>query len=588
MNWAQLRTILWLRWHLTRNQWRRGGTLAEILSLLLIAGAVVLAVGGFAGGFWAGQSVLAHQPPSVLLLIWDAVTVGFLFFWTIGLLTELQRAESIDLQRLMHLPVLLGQVFVINYLVSHVTLSLLVALPVMLGLALGLTLSRGPALLLLFPLVLSLIFMVTAWTYCLRGWLAALMVNQRRRRTIVVLLTMAFVLMGQIPNLYFNLIRSTGRPKTTRSVRSQPEHARPESDGPTDLRASVVKLAAVHKFIPLLWLPNGAWGLAEGRLLPALLGTLGGLALGGLGLRRAYRSTIRFYHGETNTKAVAAAGAAAAAPALATKRNRRSRFLETRWPVVPEPATALALATMRSMMRAPEVKMALGMPILMTLVFGAIFFARAHEKTPEPVKPFVATGAATFVLFFLFQLFANQFGYDRHGFRSLVLSPVERKHVLLGKNLALGPVGLGLGGLFLFGAGVWLAIPVLAVAAAFFQLLALTLIVSAAGNLVSILAPYRVQPGSMKATKLPAKTLLMTFLCMVLFPLLVAPAFVPPLAQLLWQLAGGPAFLPLNLLLSIALATLVAVAYWHSLAPLGRLLHRREIEILGVVTTDVE
>jgi hypothetical protein len=36
------------------------------------------------------------------------------------------------------------------------------------------------------------------------------------------------------------------------------------------------------------------------------------------------------------------------------------------------------------------------------------------------------------------------------------------------------------------------------------------------------------------------------------------------------------------------LAILVAWAYWCSLAPLGRLLHRREIEILGVVTTDVE
>jgi ABC-2 type transport system permease protein len=588
MNWAQLRTILWLRWHLTRNQWRRGGAVAETLSLLLITGAVILALAGFAGGLWAGQSALAHQPPSVLLLVWDAVTVGFLFFWAIGLLTELQRAESIDLPRLMHLPVLLGQVFVINYLASHVTLSLLVALPVMIGLALGLTLSHGPALLLLLPLSLSLIFMVTAWTYCLRGWLAALMVNQRRRRTIVVLLTMVLVLVGQLPNFYFNVIRSASRPKATRSVTSPKERVGPENDRSTDLPASLIKLATAHQFIPLLWLPNGAWRLAEGRWLPALLGTLGGLALGGLGLHRAYRSTVRFYHGEVSAKVVATAEAAAAAPALATKRERRSRFMESRWHLVPESATALALATLRSMMRAPEVKMALGMPILMTLVFGAIFFARAPGNTPQPVKPFLATGAATFVLFFLFQLFANQFGYDRHGFRSLVLSPVRRKDLLLGKNLALVPVALILGGLFLVVASAWAAVPVLAVVAAVFQLLALTLIVSVAGNLVSILTPYRIQPGSMKATKLPVKTMLMTFVCMVLFPLLVAPAFVPPLAELLWRLGGGSTLFPLNLLLSFGLAILVSLAYWCSLAPLGRLLHRREIEILGVVTTDVE
>ena len=38
---------------------------------------------------------------------------------------------------------------------------------------------------LLLPLVLGFVFMVTAWTYCVRGWLAALMVNKRRRRAIV-------------------------------------------------------------------------------------------------------------------------------------------------------------------------------------------------------------------------------------------------------------------------------------------------------------------------------------------------------------------------------------------------------------------
>ena len=51
-----------------------------------------------------------------------------------------------------------------------------------LGLAAGLVVGRGPAMGLLVPLVLAFFFMITAWTYCLRGWLASLMVNQRRRR----------------------------------------------------------------------------------------------------------------------------------------------------------------------------------------------------------------------------------------------------------------------------------------------------------------------------------------------------------------------------------------------------------------------
>ena len=68
------------------------------------------------------------------------------------MLSELQRSETIDLQRLMHLPVALGQMFVINYVASLLALSIILMVPAMTGLALGLTFSRGPAMLLLLPL----------------------------------------------------------------------------------------------------------------------------------------------------------------------------------------------------------------------------------------------------------------------------------------------------------------------------------------------------------------------------------------------------------------------------------------------------
>jgi hypothetical protein len=45
---------------------------------------------------------------------------------------------------------------------------------------------------------------------------------------------------------------------------------------------------------------------------------------------------------------------------------------------------------------------------------------------------------------------------------------------------------------------------------------------------------------------------------------------------------------PVNLILSAALAALTALAYWQALGPLGRLLQRRETGILGVVTAEVE
>jgi hypothetical protein len=88
-------------------------------------------------------------------------------------------------------------------------MSIIVMVPAMLGLAIGLVFSRGLSMILLVPLALSMVFMITAWTYCLRGWLATLMSNPRRRRADHHGPDHAFILIAQAPNLYFNVIRRT-------------------------------------------------------------------------------------------------------------------------------------------------------------------------------------------------------------------------------------------------------------------------------------------------------------------------------------------------------------------------------------------
>ncbi|HXJ74110.1 MAG TPA: hypothetical protein VNM37_14720, partial [Candidatus Dormibacteraeota bacterium] len=122
MNWAQFKTILWLRWRLSRNQLQRSGELSRVLTMLILGVAGLTALGGGVAGLLLGGTVFGRLAPQILMLVWDGLTVAFLFFWLIGLMTELQRSESIDLGRLMHLPVSLRQVFVFNYLASHLTL----------------------------------------------------------------------------------------------------------------------------------------------------------------------------------------------------------------------------------------------------------------------------------------------------------------------------------------------------------------------------------------------------------------------------------------------------------------------------------
>jgi hypothetical protein len=323
-------------------------------------------------------------------------------------------------------------------------------------------------------------------------------------------------------------------------------------------------------------------------VLPALLGTFGCLGIGALGLRRAYRSTVRFYYGETGGNAPARTKPAGTITKAVLPARVGNGFLELRLPAVPEQANALALATFRSLLRAPEVKMAFGSAFLSMLVIGAIVFLRSPPHLPEMAKPFIATGIVAFSVFMLAQFLANQFGLDRDGFRSLILSPANRRLILLGKNLASLPTGAAFGLILLTLTSLWLHLPLLVFVAALFQLAALLLLAGMAGNLLSILVPFRIQSGSMKPTKMPGLAMLVMMLCQMLFPVAMAPAFVPPLAELLWRQAGWPDMVPVNLILSALLAALAAVAYWYTLEPMGRLLHRRETKILGVVTVEVE
>jgi hypothetical protein len=64
--------------------------------------------------------------------------------------------------------------------------------------------------------------------------------------------------------------------------------------------------------------------------------------------------------------------------------------------------------------------------------------------------------------------------------------------------------------------------------------------------------------------------------------------FAAPLFEMLWRKAGLPAVVPVNLIISTLLCGLMVLVYWQTLTPLGRLLHRRETKILGVVTVEVE
>ncbi len=567
-----LRTLLWLRWRLTRNQWRRGGQINALISLIVTVIGAGLAVAGGVGGIALGALALSKATPQESMFVWDALVAVFLFIWLLGLVTEIQRAETIDASRLMHLPVLLREVFFLNYAASHVCLSLAIWVPATLGLALGLALGLGARMLWLAPLVLAFFFMVTAWTYCLRGWLAALMVNQRRRRAVVMGVTMFVVVLAQLPNLIMNVWRDDG-PQDGRRVA--------HSTRPPARMVQTVTLA--NRYVPLLWLPQGAQALQAGRVWPGLLAAAGMGLLGLLGLARAYQLTRRFYQGDDQRKAAPPPVAAKAAKAV------RGRLLvERTLPLVPAPAAAVAFANLRSMLRAPEVKMALVANVVIFVILAAGTFFRHGAAVPPAGRPFVALAAACLAVMGLVQLLFNQFGFDRDGFRALVLLPAVRWHILLGKNLAVFAIGLPVFVILLALLKVTAHLGVADLVEACLGFCSAVLAISTLGNWLSICAPYRIAAGSLKPNKAKASSQFLLVVASLFLPLLLLPLFVPPLLGFLCNEFTQVPGAPITLLGAVGLLGCSAMLYGFTLQPLGRLLQRREQRILQAVTSEVE
>jgi ABC-2 type transport system permease protein len=583
MDWSQLRTIIWLRWRLTRNQWSRSQFNAVLIMIVTVAVLVFGVVSGIAG-MLIGFFILAGRSPTRLLIAWDLFFGAFLFAWMIGMVSEIQRSETIDISRMLHLPISLRDIFLVNYIASHVTISIILFLPLVLGLSLGLMLSGQWLMIWMFPLVLGLVFMITAWTYCLRGWLAALMVNKRRRRAIIAGVTVSFIVLVQLPNIIGNLARQRKkhRPDTVKSAPLDEQAARRPVPVSRNKRPLPHAVLVAHKVVPFLWIGNGAMSLAMGNVLPALLSAAGAFCIGGLGLRRAYRTTIRFYQGHTVVRR------SKQKPKARKVHDVSKNFLERKLPGIPDEAAALALAFFRSIMRAPEVKMALATNFIMLLLFGTMFFARRMSDLSDNLKFFVANGPVVFTFLGMSHLMFNQFGFDRGGFRQLVLLPVPRRHILLGKNLAFLPIALGFGFTLLVLIKIILHISFIIVFAAGLQLVATFLLLSIAGNLISVLVPYRITPGSMKRTKTSATTSFWIFISRLLSPLAMVPMFIPPAMGLLMSTLGWLPAGPVILLLSAILLGLLVFFYWLSLPGLGNLMLRREKKILQVVTEKVE
>jgi hypothetical protein len=186
------------------------------------------------------------------------------------------------------------------------------------------------------------------------------------------------------------------------------------------------------------------------------------------------------------------------------------------------------------------------------------------------------------------QLLANQFGYDRAGFRAYVLSPLPRRDILLGKNLAVAPLLLGLGLMGFLVVGAVYPLRADYYPAALAQMLSTYLILCMLSNVLAILTPIPLAPGSLQPAKIKAGPVLMQMLVMMLLPLFLVPVLAPYGLEVLLDQLDVVKGVPISLAGSLLTLGLIALLYRWVLRWQGDWLMAREQKILEVVTSRAE
>jgi len=263
-------------------------------------------------------------------------------------------------------------------------------------------------------------------------------------------------------------------------------------------------------------------------------------------------------------------------------------FMELQFPRISEQASAVAVATFRSMMRAPEAKMVLISPIILLFFFGTSIL-RMSANPSEFARPLMASAVLLMILFGTSSLSLNQFAFDRSGFRNFVLSSASRRDILLGKNLAMSPVTLGLAVVALILLQYFFPMRIDHFIAVLAQMVTMFLLACLLANFLSIVNPTAVAAGSMRpAVKPSGKTILFMLLTFILFPTALAPSMIPLGLEYLFRLAGWYSGIPVFFLLSVVEVVGMVYLYSWMLSFEGRLLQSRELKILEIVAGRVE
>jgi hypothetical protein len=475
---------------------------------------------------------------STEFILFSILSLLYLMWATVPL--SIGGSKQFDAAKLLMYPISLRKLFAVDFVSELATLHSVFAVPAVLAVCIGTGLGSGNLTLALLTAVPALLFGIA-----LSKWLSTILgslVRRKRARgeTLVALIGavvgLGAAVAGQVLPMLFKHAESF------RSLRWTPPGA---AAFLLANNAADDKLAYATAFLTL-----STYAVA---LIVATYWIARRAALGLEGKKRARAST----------------------EARATLEG----YSGWQFPLVSAETSAVVEKEIRYAMRNAQVRMMALMPLI--LIFIRVINAESlGNETPQAVDDFLAygsgllaTGGVLYVFLILAGLSCNLFAFEEGGMRTLILSPIDRRKILFGKNLAITFVALLFSiALLILNAIIFRDLTssnVLFIALSFVIFAAIT---STIGNWLSIRFPKRMRFGKRMNVSGVAGILLI--------PMVILLAMPPFIATLVGYFTRSL----LNEYLTLALLALVSVGlYFVILNFHGRSLARREIDILETV-----
>ncbi|MBA3711999.1 MAG: hypothetical protein H0W76_06055 [Pyrinomonadaceae bacterium] len=556
---SQLIALIWLKWTLFRNAMRSRkavvgrvaatlGTLASLALALMIATAL-----GFATYFMTSpQSILDAPAAGVSEL------TGFLFLLTVFAFLFLMWAVvplgigggggEFDPGRLLLYPISLRKLFVVDVASELTSLASIFAVPIVCAVAIGAGVANrgvGRGLIagggaLVFGIVFAKLVSMSVGTLMRR--------RRTRGETVLALLGagagLAGAFLGQLVPLF-------GRYGESLRV--------------------------------MRWTPPGAIAVA---LTDGLRAGGDGAYLSALATLAAYTALfVLLAYRVARRAAMGAGGARHGAAHPDTKRNTEAKVGWELPPLSPE-LTAVVEKELRYAARNAQLRMVALMPLILigvramqrggdSLSLGVNRFTEAFTQYGDGL---VAAGGVLYVFMILTSVSCNLFAFDDGGMRALILSPVKRRTILVGKNIAVTCLAVFFSALLLAinqivfrdlspGGALFAALCFVPFAALF----------AVVGNWLSIYFPKRLQFGKrLNATGVTG---------LLVLPIVMVAAVLPLAAIAAGYIAQSLAVKYATLSLSAAVAIAL---YGLIINGQGRALTRREADVLEAVSGRAE